>query len=284
MITRSAGQHVFIALGTPWLDAAVAFLEPKAKVDPWSFHGHMAAGDVLITVLDTDPRTVLCAETLTAPFADGMARLEVSENYDTFSRLPLVPDIEKAMSIQFPSETGQIDDALGDRILWALHSAVGLDSFEIDTTDPTSTAAHARALLGSCGSCTACDAPLRLNKFTAGDSMHFHSASHSFRQFEPGDDCPAVLCRKCAGRIASSAYTNLVEYMVSTHPPCPQCRARWTSRCSPGMPAYLHNVRPWISVTGCVVGPNTPQWSCLKCHHSWGNMFELPPELDERVW
>ena len=244
----------------------------------------MAAGDVLITALDTDPQTVLCAETLTAPFADGMARLEVSENYDTFSRLPLVPDIEKAMSIQFPSETGQIDDALGDRILWALHSAVGLDSFEIDTTDPTSTAAHARTLLGSYGSCTACDAPLRLNKFTAGDSMHFHSASRSLRQFEPGDDCPAVLCRKCAGRIASSAYTNLVEYMVSTHPPCPQCRARWTSRCSPGMQAYLHNVRPWISVTGCVVGPNTPQWSCLKCHHSWGNMFELPPELDERVW
>ncbi|TSD46276.1 hypothetical protein FFI94_008945 [Rhodococcus sp. KBS0724] len=284
MITRSAGQHVFLALGTPWLDAAVAFLEPKAKVDPWSFHGDMAAGDILITVLDTDPRTVLCAETLTAAFSDDMSRMEVSDQFDTFHRLPLVPDIEKMLSIQFPRETGQIDNALGDRILRALHSTVGPACFEIDTTDPTSTAAHARTLIGSYGTCTACSAQLRLKKYTAGDSMHFHSASRVFRQFEPGDDCPAVLCRKCASRIALSGFTNLVEYMVSTHPPCPQCRAHWTSSCSPGMPAYLHNEIPWISVTGCVVGPDTPKWSCLACHHSWGQMFELPPERDERVW
>ncbi|WMN01781.1 hypothetical protein [Rhodococcus erythropolis] len=59
MITRSSGQHVFIALGTPWLDAVVAFLEPRARVDPWIMRGKMAIGDLLITVLDHSSHAAL---------------------------------------------------------------------------------------------------------------------------------------------------------------------------------------------------------------------------------
>ncbi|KAB2587310.1 hypothetical protein BS297_00765, partial [Rhodococcus erythropolis] len=90
MITRSSGQHVFIALGTPWLDAVVAFLEPRARVDPWIMRGKMAIGDLLITVLDTTPRTLLCIETVAAPF-DGTSRMEVDERPYELHGLPTVP-------------------------------------------------------------------------------------------------------------------------------------------------------------------------------------------------
>ncbi|UPU41244.1 MULTISPECIES: hypothetical protein [Rhodococcus] len=94
MITRSSGQHVFIALGTPWIDAVVAFLEPRARVDPWIMHGKMAIGDLLVTVLDTTPRTLLCIETVAAPF-DGTSPMEVDERPYELHGLPTVPELEQ---------------------------------------------------------------------------------------------------------------------------------------------------------------------------------------------
>ncbi|MCX6473360.1 MAG: hypothetical protein NT100_07315, partial [Rhodococcus sp.] len=118
MITRSSGQHVFIALGTPWLDAVVAFLEPRARVDPWIMRGKMAIGDLLITVLDTTPRTLLCIETVAAPF-DGTSPIEVDERPYELHGLPTVPELEQRWSITFPTDPGPVDDALADRILTA---------------------------------------------------------------------------------------------------------------------------------------------------------------------
>ncbi|MDI9916333.1 hypothetical protein [Rhodococcus sp. IEGM 1379] len=191
MTTCGPDQHVFIALGTPWLDAAVAFLEPEADVNPWSVHGDMAAGDILITLLDTEPQTVLCVETLTAPFSDGMARVEV----DSFS-LPLVLHIEKRLAIAFPVETGQIDDAMGDEILQSLESDRYSPFGEFDALDPTSTAAHARTLMEDRGRCTACYEPLQLKKYRSGDIVHFHSATRVFRLHQlcriHGHEKPAV--------------------------------------------------------------------------------------------
>ncbi|MET0796417.1 MAG: hypothetical protein ABWY21_03485, partial [Rhodococcus sp. (in: high G+C Gram-positive bacteria)] len=139
MITRSPGQHVFIALGTPWIDAVVAFLEPRARVDPWIMHGKMAIGDLVITVLDTTPRTVLCIETVAAPF-DGTSRMEVDEEVSALRSLPVVPELEQRWSITFPTDPGPVDDALADRILAAVQSYEVPYFGDIDTLDPTSTA------------------------------------------------------------------------------------------------------------------------------------------------
>ena len=106
MITRSPGQHVFTALGTPWIDAVVAFLEPRARVDPWIMHGKMAIGDLVITVLDTTPRTVLCIETVAAPF-DGTSRMEVDEEVSALRSLPVVPNSNNDGPSLFPRIQGR---------------------------------------------------------------------------------------------------------------------------------------------------------------------------------
>ncbi|MDJ0107139.1 hypothetical protein QM646_12020, partial [Rhodococcus erythropolis] len=110
----------------------------------------------------------------------------------------------------------------------------------------------------------------------SGDRLHFHSASRIFRQAELGDDYPAVLCRKCTGRMATSGHTNFIDYMLAKNPPCPHCGAHRTAQCSPGMPVHPFDHLPWLAGTGCVVGPDTPEWTCRACNHSWGQMF--PPD------
>lgn len=223
MITRSSGQHVFIALGTPWIDALVAFLEPRARVDPWIMHGKMAIGDLLVTVLDTTPRTLLCIETVAAPF-DGTSPMEVDERPYELHGLPTVPELEQRWSITFPTDPGPVDDALADRILTAYQSHYAHYFGDIDTLDPTSTTAHARALMNERGNCTGCSSPMPLRKFNSSDRLHFHSASRIFRQAEPGDDYPAVLCRKCTGRMATSGHTNFIDYMLAKNPSLPTLR------------------------------------------------------------
>lgn len=275
MITRSSGQHVFIALGTPWIDAVVAFLEPRARVDPWIMHGKMAIGDLLVTVLDTTPRTLLCIEIVAAPF-DGTSPMEVDERPYELHGLPTVPELEQRWSITFPTDPGPVDDALADRILTAGQSHYAHYFGDIDTLDPTSTAAHARTLMNERGNCTGCSSPMPLRKFNSSDRLHFHSASRIFRQAEPGDDYPAVLCRKCTGRMATSGHTNLIDYMLAKNPSCPLCGAHRTAQCAPGMPVHPFDHLPWLAVTGCVVGPDTPEWTCRACSHSWGQMF--PPD------
>eukprot|EP01133_Synstelium_polycarpum_P020605 gene20605-24745_t len=264
MITRSSGQHVFIALGTPWIDAVVAFLEPRARVDPWIMHGKMAIGDLLITVLDTTPRTLLCIETVAAPF-DGTSPMEVDERPYELHGLPTVPELEQRWSITFPTDPGPVDDALADQILTAGQSHYAHYFGDIDTLDPTSTAAHARTLMNERGNCTGCGSPMPLRKFNSSDRLHFHSASRIFRQAEPGDDYPAVLCRKCTGRMATSGHTNFIDYMLAKNPPCPHCGAHRTAQCAPGMPVHPFDHLPWLAVTGCVVGPDTPEWTCRAC-------------------
>ena len=106
---------------------------------------------------------------------------------------------------------------------------------DIDTLDPTSTAAHARTLMNERGNCTGCSSPMPLRKFNSSDRLHFHSASRIFRQAEPGDDYPAVLCRKCTGRMATSGHTNFIDYMLAKNPSCPLCGAHRTAQCAPGM-------------------------------------------------
>lgn len=106
MIMRSPGQHVFIALGTPWIDAVVAFLEPRARVDPCIMRGKMAIGDLLVTVLDTTPRTVLCIETVAAPF-DGTSRMEVDERPYELHGCPPFPNSNKDGPSRFPRILGR---------------------------------------------------------------------------------------------------------------------------------------------------------------------------------
>ena len=101
----------------------------------------MAIGDLLITVLDTTPRTVLCIETVAAPF-DGTSRMEVDERPYELHGLPTVPELEQRWSITFPTDPGPVDDALADRILTAGQSHYAHYFGDIDTLDPTSTAAH----------------------------------------------------------------------------------------------------------------------------------------------
>jgi len=40
----------------------------------------------------------------------------------------------------------------------------------------------------------------------------------------------------------------------------------------------LANPKEWVIFTGCIVGENTPEWSCLKCEDTNSGEFDPPAE------
>ena len=232
MITRSPGQHVFIALGTPWIDAVVAFLEPRARVDPWIMRGKMAIGDLLITVLDTTPRTVLCIETVAAPSTArrGWKSMNARTN---LHGLPTVPELEQRCPSRFPRiqagrrRTGRPDSHGRPVTLCALlrrhrHAGSDVHSCPRPNVDERAGQLHRLQLT---------DAVAKVQQ-QRSPSLSFRITI--FRQAEPGDDYPAVLCRKCTGRMATSGHTNFIDYMLAKNPSCPLCGAHRTAQCAPG--------------------------------------------------
>lgn len=59
MREADSAARVHVIEGRPWKDALISIVEPRSPHRPWYAGDGVEPGDVLIAVLDTDPRSVL---------------------------------------------------------------------------------------------------------------------------------------------------------------------------------------------------------------------------------
>ena len=270
VVEHTAKQRVFIVEGRPWKDAVIAYLEPRSPYRPWFIGEDIRNGDVLITVLDTDPRTVLCMEVAGSSSLDAAG---VTESW-TLTALPSVATFEAHAGVAVPTAAGRVDDAIAGRLTtpFFTNPASFDDPFTRRGEASHTTAAAARVLLKSPGKCTACGQAINLRRSTARDHIHIHTAENDVDHWAhhgPTHDWPAILCDKCQTAMTEGGFSNFLDYRFSFHPSCPLCAASRSSSTSIGMPLSGEPVPPWTVPLGCVITDPVPEWICGGCGYRW---------------
>ncbi|MCA1006529.1 hypothetical protein LCL87_12415 [Rhodococcus hoagii] len=263
MITRGRGRRAHLVVGDPWLDAAAGFLGfGSPDEEPWRLGDGIRTGDLVVTVLDTDPRLLLCVERVDAIEDDGIA---VGERWTT-SGFPPVDAVEQWAGVALPTCPGPLPHAVADVLLALIDEHPGLQ-----LPAPPGSAADAQLLLTlRSPECDGCHGVLHLGDPISRRRVHLHAAPFFS---EPGarPDWSTVLCASCVEEMTAAGFTNYVDYRFSLHPPCPNCAAHTTAMMCMGFPPDPgpRGFAPWVSMGGCCVGPDTPSWTCGTCHHSW---------------
>jgi hypothetical protein len=256
-------KHFHVVEGCPWKDALIAFLEPESPYRPWCTDAGMPLreGDVVIAVLDTEPRTVLGAATLGADL--DVARALSAEPW-RFTHLREVREVESTTGESLAESL--LDDAAGERVVRALDE---YDGTGLDWADASSAVA-AEVLLTSGGICMGCDQDLPLRGESARDRFNVRLArgengEHVFRSYE----WPATICADCLTALRAGGFRNFVDFRLSRHPACPSCDAHRTYGVEYGLPrpGYYKTKPPWTWNMGCLV--TQTRWLCGQCRHEW---------------
>lgn len=247
----SLATRFHLVEGGPWKDVLISFLEPESPYRPWSTPADLREGDVVIGIVDTEPRTVLTAAPIGADL--DVTRALTEDPWDLTSLCDLAVLEWTAGESLVMTET-PLGEASGERVLETLAS------YEADLDDRwgLTTATGARVLLASDGVCGGCDRPLPLGGETARERVRVSC-------YDAGD-WPTALCDMCVTAMAEAGTRSVVEYRFSWHPECPSCSARQTKSVSFG----LHrnpSAPPWKRQKGCLI--TSARWSCGQCWHEW---------------
>ncbi len=276
-------------------------LTGHAKFRPWRGVSAVKPGDVAVVVVDTDPKTVLCA---IVRESRQNWRIAVQERFDLApvvdyehdakqeevrpsnhkSRLNMRVAISLAPRLGYRGlrEVTDIEAFAGGYSLNE-SSALPLDSPAVQAlvevvSEPTSSSsidcaghssvAAARILLGSEGRCTCCEETVDVLGDSAGRQYTINTVSEG--DLREGRDWPALLCSECCAAMKSSRFSKAIDYGFSFHPACPACSATRTRRNEYGLPAATYVTPPWRNPQGCCIDRGTPSWSCGACGQTWG--------------
>ncbi|WP_235733201.1 hypothetical protein [Mycolicibacterium neoaurum] len=269
-----------------WKDGIITILEPRSPYRPWRYaFGDARPSDWAVVVLGTDPTTVLTQLAYIDQKDDlGGAMLNLrrlSASLVDLTTLAMLLDLPDAF------EDWRFTDEGAERMILALHETPvhGRRRYRWGH----SAVAQARNLLAFSGKCDSCDDEIDLTGPDARDQIHVHTADplprpqpfspirtiDSPRERQPdrlstrydAPDWPAVLCRRCAGRMRSGSYTSFVKYQFAQHPMCPNCGGQSTQAIGYGMPSHPDDWGPWRYMGGCC--PQHDRWHCGLCDHEW---------------
>ena len=169
-LRREVDQRVHLVRGWPWRDALAAYLASWSDVSDgsmgqfWTAPDALDKGDLLVTVLDTRPRVVLCLE------RSGIVRkrpdkrgLVVSDAEYFLDAIP-VPALTARLGRSLPVAPATLSDDLADKLLTAIAAEVAEPtpwaavegSKSSSTNRARSSGLQAAALLAAEGECTAC--------------------------------------------------------------------------------------------------------------------------------
>ncbi|MGW0157848.1 hypothetical protein ACWDUN_00860 [Mycobacterium sp. NPDC003323] len=283
---QTAHIRLHVLEATDWKDGIITILEPRSPYRPWRYaFGDARPGDWAVIVLGTDPVSVL---TVLAHIdqEDGLGGAAL--NLRRYS-MHLVDLTTLAMLLDLPDafDDWRFTDEEAERIILALHETP-VHGNRRDRWGH-STVAQARNLLGFWGNCHSCHDEIDLTNADARDQIHVHTAdplprpqplspirtTANYPERNPdrlstrydARDWPAVLCRRCAGRMRSGGYTSFVKYQFAQHPACPECGGRRTQTIGYGMPTSPDEWGPWRYMGGCC--PKSDMWHCSHCDHEW---------------
>lgn len=277
MMKRHAGQRVHLIVGRPWLAAIASLRGESTREDPWHGRGSFQPGDVLITVLDTEPRAVLCVERVVYD-EDPAGEIVIGEQLIT-PHLPPIEDVQTRSGATFPNFPGPIPARGADRLLEEIANIDIELSYERRAVRHGPLAA-AWIRLNTERMCLLCDVPV-----DPGDPM---VGVHIDGQPEQGVDVDGLLCADCADEMTRSPYTTMTEHRLATrHPQCPRCAAFQTLIVSLGklqLPPEFAPRYPWEVATTDLISGDETEWHCRACGYGWNFLFPemLPKEARQR--
>jgi hypothetical protein len=271
-------QHrLRVVEGRPWQKAVLCALDPEAPFDPWDGVEDVVPGDGVIVLIDTTPRTVLCAFTL-KPDNDVRGTIARECRFNR-GKLQAVTHLEQTAGGYSLEES--VGLPVDSPAAVALLTTVGESSPSrpVDRVGKSSPAV-AGIVLQSAGSCTCCRQEVVDLAHRASDlAVHLVSPA----DFQSGKDWPSALCPECVAEMKAADMTSVVDYAFSREPACPVCSAKRTQRVSYGMSTYTAYVNkpPWEKGAGCVVD-SQGRWSCSACEHTWGSVMAAGTRNQER--
>ncbi|WP_149359262.1 hypothetical protein [Lolliginicoccus suaedae] len=269
MMKRSPGQQVFLGVGSPWLSAITAMSSGTEGLSCFNVRGAPRPGDLLLTVLDTQPPVVLCINRIDVVDHDGWPGSDVTTGERCLLReLPEVSAIEAesgcALDLATQAPLGAED---ADHVLAAL---APYTEFRFDRTvrHPSREVATARAVLGSFPGCAGCHR--KVDHATISLDAILLPESGTGNWDDPRTWYPALLCGPCTIRFRSSGRSDFAEYVFAEqHPGCPRCGARRTRGVVIGFPDFQFFRHPWLAFPGCCEEGPDHSWSCSDCDHTW---------------
>lgn len=264
---RDAGQRVFLVVGSPWLTAIAVIRNENSEEDPWHATGSFNTGDLLVTVLDTEPRAVLCVERLEEGGPEDES-VVLGERWMAMG-LPPVPEIEARAAALLPKMPGPVPARDADRLLTAIAMVNGyLENFQSGAAGHGALG-EAWVRLNAAPMCVLCEDPVDRGDPTTG--VHISTSD------DARSDVDGLLCSGCFDEMEHSRYVTLVEHMLAArHPQCPRCAAFQTLRVALGklqLPPDVAPRWPWEIATGDVFSGDETRWHCRACGYGWEYVF-----------
>lgn len=252
-------SRAHIVTGRPWKDAVLSLLGARA-LRPWHITSRGAPGDAVLAVIDTDPVSMFAWPSVIGPDGDLHDALVSAGLIGGFSGLVELSEVNRETGLTIGPGS---ESTLGARDFDILRDFV--DNWHVSDADALfghSSLTAARVLLNSDGLCRGCDRPLSLTTKTVAARVQIHTAEAS------SADWPAVLCMSCRRRMKEQGLSNVLDFIFTKHPPCPQCGGQRTQSALFGLPATPF-WPPWTAMMGCIVSEPRAQWRCGMCGHRW---------------
>ncbi len=279
----STGNRLHIMSGSPWLTALGAAQAGQCDGKLWRAVEPFDKDDLLLTVLDTNPRTILSLELATKSGTSRIRAFHVEE-IAAFTPLILTTDIETLIGTKFPS-LGPVPRDFALSILGALAALRYQSSPQIHPGTPCSslsTGQRAVALSDADGRCAACELEfggVLGSHGLSGLDVHIHDVAD--RRTGMTALTAVVLCAGCH-RVVHAAQddedTHLelspyAELRFAWRPACPDCGAQRSMPILWGMPS--EEPPEDVAMGGCLISGNPDQWQCGACGHRWSDSSPL---------
>ena len=284
-------RRLHIMSGSPWLAALGAALAEDRDSKLWRADKPFDKGDLLLTVLDTRPRTILCLE-LAKKSETSRSRAYYLAEIKVFTPVVLTTDIETLTGTRFPP-LGPVPHDLALSILAALDARRYQPNPQIQAgtaCSSLSTGQRAVVLSGAAGVCAACNQEFGgvLGRHgLSGLDAHIQDVLN--RRTGTTEPTAVVLCAGChrivhAAQDADHANLELSPYAelrYAWRPQCPACDAKRAMPILWGMPS--EEPPEDVVVGGCDVWDHPEQWECGACQHRWSDNspFEFDGSFDK---
>lgn len=247
----------------------------EVRLRPVEYNDGMTPGDVLITVIETQPRVFGCIELI--GWDSATDRFTVADTWNLVT-LPAVP-----AWLSLPTHPGPLDHDTGSYLLETLGTQRWGGRLYEAGVDASTTAEAARVMMNSGGQCTHCDENIGLALSDARERIHTYVCEANSHVGDHYSDWSAALCTNCYVKMSAGGFTNYLDFRFAANPPCPRCSFRrsvgYVSRpYADDLPAtespwefYSEPHRQW---------DNRGHWLCHHCHFVFGE----PPETGDRFF
>jgi hypothetical protein len=283
LLALTSPQRLHLIQGSPWKPALGAFMADGPDEGYWSAPMDYARGDLLLTVLNTEPRMLLCLER--ASIGRRGKFIEVEHGRVTFHPLVAVCEVEQLAEVTLPQAPATLSEFEARALLAALEIVMNTPTTAWESESkrtPSSrckipTGSQAAALLvadGRCGACGRDFGHLFGGQGIAGLEVHQRREEELVAAgLYSREKRLAVMCGGCHLLVHAVGSPSVESVKFAWWPGCPRCGIHPPNEILWGMPIWPVN-DPHVTIGGCIVEEHAPRWHCTSCEHRWGSWLD----------